>query len=613
MTWRVDGRRVGVVLAFLPAAALAAGLLYASFCAFTNYKCGTSGDYIRYTNMIWNTAHGDWFAYAAGAASYLRVHLSFSLALLAPLFCVWDHPFLLSVVQWMMVVTGGALLVRAGRVQGLGWPMLGALAVFWFGYHFTQSTQLCEFHTTAAYLLLLPWIYLCLLRHRRWVWIPLVLLCGLREEAGIYAVPLLLLFAVRERWRPGYVYAALCLAYVGAAVWLLYPALNDGMGSALAVRKEILHGRASVPGDPVRLRLMALGWTLLPLAALWRTRWHAALVLLPLPLLASLLSQWPYQYGMRIHYAAGVMAALGVVLVDALARGRPSGAAWGRPLALLLITAVSFHVRGFLPGCRVDQGIVYRQVGLEGRHVLQLARTVLPKEGVLTAEREVLSLMANRKDALYFDLKVPSKAAIMPDFALCRANRLPAEYVELVREGAWGVRYLDALFVLLERGGDAGRNGALLERVGEARMALAYTRRQHGGEVMEPGYGFVRWWDGEPPGARRPVSLGGEFDVEPGPCAVKVVYRAEPGGGRAGEFILNDTQADRHVLTVPMAPAADGTWTTQRLDHAVAGATRLELQVMGATRPLWLRHAVVEGTGVRVGRRVRGAGEGEEE
>jgi hypothetical protein len=49
-------------------------------------------DYGLYVNLIWNTAHGRPFRLLVDE-SYLTRHLSFTLALLAPFFWIWDHPF----------------------------------------------------------------------------------------------------------------------------------------------------------------------------------------------------------------------------------------------------------------------------------------------------------------------------------------------------------------------------------------------------------------------------------------------------------------------------------------------------------------------------------------
>lgn len=585
-------------LLLVTAGALVAGLLYSSWCAFTNWKFGTSGDYIRYTNMIWNSAHGDWFSYAVGTQTYLRVHLSFTLALLGPLFFLWDHPFLLSVVQLVIICAGGAILLITGHRLGIAGPLLGAIAVFWLGYHFTQAVQLCEFHSTAVYYLLLPWIYACLRFRRGWVWLPLALLCGLREEAAIYALPLLLLFAVREKWKPGYLYALACTAYVIFAVWYLFPSFNTTAGSAVHAREEIFGGDLANYIDGFRPRAIALFWVLLPCLAFIGCRAHPFLALIPLPLLANLMSHWPWQYSLGIHYSANVMASLGIAMVDSLSRSDPRSARVAMRATLLLAsTAISFYVRGFIPGSGPERGDTYTRINPEGMHALEVARRFVPKDGVLSADRQLLSMAANRRDAVYFNLERPSKSKHDISVVFARSRSLHDEYHRLLEDGTWGVRYHDARFVVLERGYPTGRNKEFFDRIAERAIPLGITRKQFGETLVDSDLGALRYWEGSPRRGRKPISLGGEMDFEPGRYRFRVLFRtasARHTTVHAGEFILNDTRAARHVLTTPVDYTPGDAWRAQEFEYDVPEATRLELQVMGGEVATWLDRAIVE-------------------
>jgi uncharacterized membrane protein len=97
--------------------AVAAGLVRSQYCQFTWGKMALH-DYGIYFNMLWNTAHGDWFTYLTDQ-SYLRTHLSFSLVLLAPLFRLWDDPLLLTVIQWCCLLIGGLLFWRILFLSGV--------------------------------------------------------------------------------------------------------------------------------------------------------------------------------------------------------------------------------------------------------------------------------------------------------------------------------------------------------------------------------------------------------------------------------------------------------------------------------------------------------------
>lgn len=581
----------------LTAAALSAGLLlYASVCAFTHYKFGTSGDYIRYTNMIWNTGYGEWFRYWAGESSYLRTHLSFTLGLIGPLFRVWDDPFLLSVLQWVLILAGGGFLLMAGRRVGVPPLILGAVALFWVSYHFTQALQLCEFHSTVGYMFFLPWLYWTLCGARRWAWIPLVLLCGMREEAGLYALPLLIWFAWRERWRPGWWLAGAATLYVILATLWLFPLIND-LPSIFSARKEIFEG--VVEDEPRKWtgRATAVAWTLLPVLPFVRRRLLPFLILVPLPLLANLASRWPPQYTLGIHYAANVMAALAIAMLESAREQPPAvqrGIGWGTAAMLIAATALSYHVRGFLPGSRPERGRVYRNIRLEGLVLWRFVRHQVPREGILTSEKELLSMLANRRDLYYGRLRSPSQTRLPLSVAVCRRERLPQEYRELLHQGLWGVCFADARLLVLQRGAPTNRNADVLRDLDRRLAGFAYTRRQFGSEQLDPTRGPIRYWPGHPQAKRRPVSLGGEFDVDAGAHRFIVEYRTMPAPGaeeRPGLFILNDTRAARHILTNTISRAIVGEWTTQAIDFTVPQATRIELQVMGGAAPLWLSRA----------------------
>ncbi|HPY62287.1 MAG TPA: DUF2079 domain-containing protein, partial [Kiritimatiellia bacterium] len=241
---------------------LALGLLWSGFCAFTWRKFGLF-DYGVYTNMIWNSGHGQLFRCLLDR-TYLATHLSFSLALLGPLFYLWDHPFLLWVAQWLMLISGALILLRGALRAHVPAFLAWAIVLFLFGYHLNQQVLLSEFHGVSAYLLLVPWLYYCLRFQRRWVWLPWLLTLGLREDAGFIILPLLLYCAVRERWWPGYVYAALSVVYCLVAIQWLFPLLA---GMSLQVRRA---GHVNNPlGNLLNpatglLRLRALLWVALP-------------------------------------------------------------------------------------------------------------------------------------------------------------------------------------------------------------------------------------------------------------------------------------------------------------------------------------------------------------
>lgn len=582
---------------FLAAAASAGLLLYASYCAFTQYKLAASGDYIRYTNALWNTAHGEWFRYWAGEASYLGKHLSYSLALLAPLFHVWDDPFLLSVLQWLLIVAGGGLLLATGRRIGVPLLICASVLLFWVSYHFTQALQLCEFHGTVGYMILLPWLYWTLCGARRWAWLPLALLCGLREEAGLYALPLLVWFAARDRWRAGWWHAAAALAYVAVSVFWIYPAIND-VPSIFSARKEIFEGVAEPAPGMWQGRAQAIAWALLPILPFARRRLVPFMILVPLPLAANLLSKWPPQYTLGIHYAANVMAALAIAMLESARRDHPRarpGAGWGTALLLVAATALSFQVRGFLLGARTELGPIYREPRLEGHNLWRFVAPHVPRGGALTSERDLQAMLANRRDLVQDRFQNPSSSRVPVSVAVCRLQRLTDEYADLLRRGEWGVRYYDGRFVVLEQGAPVEKNAELLGDFGRSVFGFGYTRSRYGSNRVDPERGLARFWQGVNSSNDYPVSTGSVVNVRAGTHRFEIWYRTEPVRGavdRPGRIILKVKSSARNNLTNDIPLAGHGRWQLCQIDFAVTNKTRIELMVMGGANPLWLNRAI---------------------
>ncbi len=226
---------------------------------------------------------------------------------------------------------------------------------------------------------------------------------------------------------------------------------------------------------------------------------------------------------------------------------------------------------------------------------MEVACHEVPKEGVLSAEWQMLGHLANRHDLLYSNLGLPGQTQVPVDLVLARISQLPEEYWTLIREHRWGVRYWDARYVLLDRHFRPERNEAFIRDQQNPKIAFAYTRYRHGKNVMERGYGPIRYWAGGAKGKLRPISLGGELVLAPGDYEYAVTYRSgTPGSSPVGTLILNDTRLARHVLTVPMDDPGSSNWHTQILKYHLAEETKLELQVMGGDPPLWLKEAVVK-------------------
>ena len=430
-------------------------LLFGAYCTFTHKKWAIY-DYGVYTNMIYNSGRGDWFRFLVDR-NYLNTHLSFSLAPLGLLFWIWDSPLVLMVTQWV-AFCGGCLCVGLACLRH-GFPRVVILAILtlYTLWPFTQSVLLSSFHGVSMYLLLLPWFYYVCSFSRRWTPLPLVLLLGLREDAFLYAIPILLYVAVRDRWTAGYIYAAAALAYGLVAIYGLYPWIS---GRPLAARRpEVRDARllAIFDWEGFRARRWGLLFVLLPLLPLVRRGVWRACVIAFLAVAIGVASGYQSQYQLLHHYPAAVMASLIVGMVATLGSGaaRKATGPWHHPLVLsgllLGVTLWAHHAHGFLAyGARFHPRVSY--VDATGPRILRVARQI-PKEGILVVPDGIGGAFGNRPDLLSWRQYKPEKHDVRLVF--CEQRELKsgpeAPCRTFLDKGGFGIRYTDDLYVVLEK------------------------------------------------------------------------------------------------------------------------------------------------------------------
>ena len=601
---------VRIVLAVLvtvfvyPCAVLTAvRLMLSAWCAFTWGKF-TMFDYGVYTNMIWNSGHGEWFKVLVND-SYLNTHLSFTLALLGPLFRVWDHPLLLSVVQWLFILSGAAIVFAAARRNRVPVAMSGVLLLFCVGYRFTQGVMLSEFHGISIYYLLVPWLYYCCSFRKSLAWVPLVLILGVREEAFIFILPLLLYFAVKDRWAWGYVFLAVAIIYGVLAILWLYPALT---GIEIADRrKSAMAGgifARLLDRDEAPLRITSLVWTLLPAFAVIHRKSAAAFVIPIAALLTAVFSGYPTQIGLGSHYGGPVAVCLQVGLLEAVSlrtrRWDESTGAGSRLdvtvracVILGLVLAFNFH-SGFLFGGPKNYD-VYREPSLRGRMALRAARQ-LPKQGVLVTDNSLSGYCANRENILVWKKIKADSPAFEVVFTLASAvgRHLDGRLVELLKAGDLGVRYYDGEHVILQRGYDTSANGPFLDSYRYGPIAIPLTPKHGGEDMLRRGRAPVRYWEGD--GHRAPITLsyGGSRHLDAGRYEAVFRYRAvqprrdiKHSWGWFSVHVLNEPDplvwVDIHRLMT-----APGTFTMQRVPFEIHKPASVEIRVTGGDAELWL-------------------------
>lgn len=450
-------------------AVLFAGLLlYSIRCAISHARFDPTGDCAHYANMMWNTAHGRPFVFNAGADSYLQVHLSFTLGVAGFLFRVFDHPLMPAYLQWALVIGGGIFLALAAARARLPRAATAALLLYWTAYYFVQSVLLSGFHGVSFYLLLVPALYYTLLKERL-VWLPLIAILGIREEAGLMIAPLLFYFAARHDRRGVRVLGFAALLYCVVAMFVLFPAIN-GL-SIFERRAADLRLLGSV--NPSRYWKIATSvmWVALPWLGFVRRGWRPLLIVPSVALITALMSGHARQYSLASHYPALLHSLIAVAMIEAArsagdeaaTRRAPSWRALIAPAWLVVATLASHYFRGFLPGSATQPGgrdLAYKTMQPLGRHALRVAQKKVPREGVVSTETQFAMFVANRRDLQRGDVsRTPQQCH---DIAFCRRISFPDLLRDELAAGRWGVLYSDDLFVVVKIGADTSQNAAFL-------------------------------------------------------------------------------------------------------------------------------------------------------
>lgn len=605
-------RGVLAVLISLGTLYVAGHLLYSAWCAFTWSKFKLF-DYGVYTNMLWNTGHGSLFRVLVDS-TYLSTHLSFSLGLLGLLYHVVDHPFLLSFVQWAMVVSGAVILWRMGHRAKVPADVMAAILFLFVGYRFTQGVVLSEFHTVGAYFLLVPWLYYCCVHKKRWAWLPLMLILGVREDAFIFVLPILLYFAIKDRWVTGYILFGAALAYGVLAIFVLYPklagmSLFDRRGSEIKASMDL----SLVAGSELTRRGMSLIWTLLPALIFVHKRSVAPFVFPAAALATCLASGFPTQQGMGSHYGSPAIVCLGIGLMEAAILRTGTGDLsrltrrdlTGRALGLVAVTIVLHLYSGFIAWGGKNL-MVYNETSMAGKVALRAARHI-PRDGVLITDNRLVGFCANRADVLTERRYRPQRHTY--DLVFSAASGLPGklngEVWDLLQSGEMGIRYYDDAFVIAQRGYKTPSMTKLLDSMKYVPILIPLTPKHGGRDIQRRNRPPVRYWEGK--GYRTPITLsyGGSRWLEPGTYDAVFRYRAakpervyKDTWGSLSVHVLNDQRsalATRDIFRVITPP---GNQISQAVRFDVPFATNIEVRVTGGDAELWLNRVMFVPTDV---------------
>ena len=283
------------------------------------------------------------------------------------------------------------------------------------------------------------------------VWLPFVLILGMREEAGLVIAPLFFYFALKEKWRVGYWYGMAAIIYVALAFFLIYPAIN---GMSLIARRHVEFSQKAelvyLARETFRVRFISLAWIFLPLLPLLIRAWCSILFFMIVPVLLTLGSTEPTQVALRHHYPAVITAFLGIVMFHEV-RGRNEHRLYRRffPAWLMLATVWSFYDKGFLEGSRpADWKETYQQINPAKQKTWPMVRDYVPHNIPVYAPKELRSLLGNRAMVHFHEPHqlddYPARACVIEP-----NDRMNPDFASAILDGSWRVGYVDDRYTVL--------------------------------------------------------------------------------------------------------------------------------------------------------------------
>ena len=443
-----------------------------------------------FDNVLWNTVHGRFLHSAVLNRHFFGEHASPILLLLAPLYALWPDARLLLAVQAAALAWAALPLYRmAARRLG---PTAGVLTLFmYFSYVPLEGIYLFDFHEVALAIPMLAYAVEHLTRghfRRMLLSLGLALLC--KEELALTLAAfgmVLMLFPRSAGPLPATVSAAprrklgLAMALAGGVLFLfltgwVVPYFRQ---APFPYVDRYSHLGGTLPGiawtaltDPVRVlksisepaKLVFLRGLSAPVLYL---NWCSPVAIcLSLPTLArSLLSNHGPQYALQFHFLGplvpfvffGLASGLGWLLRrrwpgDATPVRRRHARRARLQMALLLLFCFGV-VRGSHPGVLWH----WAQNDLSRRADLVPLLRQIPPDASVCAHNHLVAQISNRRDATVFP-DVRDSDWVLLDFGkpgaeypLSREEHV-RRFLQLVRNGGYGIRAHAGKFVLLRRG-----------------------------------------------------------------------------------------------------------------------------------------------------------------
>jgi uncharacterized membrane protein len=396
--------------------------------------------------------------------SHFAVHISPIYYVLLPFYTIFPSPITLQISQAVIVASGILPLYALAKHFGLSGKSTVAVVFVYAAHPALSAGCFYDLHENCFLTPLLLWLFWCYETGKhRLLFLPLILVLLTKEDAAVYiAIFAVYLFFSRKDRRMGAILFGIAAAYFTVAILLLQ---TFGQG-AMFGRYAGLFKEAKEAGGFLQLLLRDPGYfleqivtaadktakplfallLLLPFGSLlWKTKTHSRLLLL-LPLLLNLLTEYTYQYNIGYQYSFGVTAFLFYLWIQNISE--TSVKRRRNPLLFSMAAVCLLYVAVVMP--RLES---YARNAIQNHETYARMEAVLdtiPSDASVTASTFLVAHLAER-DIIYEELyhKTPDTEYVVLDNRKVYRERAE-KYKEICLQNGYAVTHITEELLILQ-------------------------------------------------------------------------------------------------------------------------------------------------------------------
>ena len=340
-------------------------------------------------------------------------HSSYIMLLLAPVYVVLSFPEVLLVLTVAVLAVGGPLVYSLARELGASQTHSAIAASIYLLHPATSWNAVDNFHPEVLTIPLVIAGFLLIRRDRSWWGLGLMGVALLaKEDVALLLLPLglYLAFVGAKRW-VGFSLAGASLVALVVNLWFLLPHFSPtgellysdryapfgegliGLAFGLITSPNLLLETALEPG-----KLGYLAAMFLPAAPLAFLAPRILLVSVP-PVMANVLSTFPYQTEIRWHYTTYTLIVIGLAVGIGAGKLAEGGEKISKLAIGSLLLAVAFHV-ALAPNPIFQPE--YWGSSHPDQEVMAEAASLIPDESVVAASDTFVPHLAHRREIYLF-------------------------------------------------------------------------------------------------------------------------------------------------------------------------------------------------------------------